>query len=141
MTLWRSGEYEVATDKSRLDVAVIYGYLTNAYWSTGRSRAVVERSIEHSLCFGLYHQTTQVGFARVVTDRATFAYLADVFVLEAHQGRGLGKRLVDCVLAHPDLQQLKRWLLVTVDAHGLYEPFGFSALAAPDTVMERRSRP
>lgn len=141
MTLWREGEYEIDTDRSRLDVAVIHRFLTDAYWSRGRPRAIIERSLDHSLCFGLFHQTDQVGFARVVTDRATFAYLADVFVLEAHQGRGLGKRLVDCVMAHSDLQGLKRWLLVTSDAHGLYAPFGFTPLASPHTVMERRSHP
>jgi GNAT superfamily N-acetyltransferase len=131
---WMS--YEISTDKSRLDRAAIHAYLTQSYWSPGVPRAVVERAIEHSLCFGVFHEGAQVGFARVVTDRATFAYLADVYLLEAHRGRGLARELVGAVMAHPELQGLRRMLLATRDAHGLYAKFGFRPLAAPDRMME-----
>jgi GNAT superfamily N-acetyltransferase len=100
-------------------------------------RAIVERAIQHSLCFGVFHGGNQVGFARVVTDRATFAYLADVYILEAHRGRGLSRRLMQAVLGHPDLQGLRRFLLATMDAHGLYAQFGFKPLANPSRMMER----
>ena len=128
--------YAISTDPARLDVAAIHAFLVRAYWCIGIPRATVEHAIAHSLCFGAYHGTAQVGFARVVTDRATFAYLADVYVLEAHRGRGLSKRLMEAVVAHPDLQGLRRFLLATRDAHGLYAQFGFTGLAAPDRMME-----
>jgi GNAT superfamily N-acetyltransferase len=119
--------YEISTDPARLDLDVIHRFLSEeAYWSPGVPREVVERSIANSLCFGLYAPDgAQAGFARAVTDRATFAYLADVFVLTEHRGRGLGVWLVEVVLAHPDLQGLRRIELTTVDAHGLYERYGF----------------
>lgn len=129
-------EYEVSTDRRRLDVEVIHGYLARSYWSPGIPRGIVERAIENSLCFGVYHCATQVGFARVVSDSATFAYLADVFVLEEHRGIGLSKRLMDCVVRHAQLQGLRRFLLGTRDAHGLYRQFGFTQLAHPTRVME-----
>ncbi len=129
-------DYEVSTDRRRLDVAVIHGYLTRSYWSPGVPRAIVERAIEHSLCFGVYHGAAQVGFARVVTDRATFAYLADVFILEEYRGIGLSKRLMQCIVGHEDLQGLRRFLLGTRDAHGLYRQFGFAQLAHPMRMME-----
>lgn len=124
--MWRRGDYEISTDPARLDLELVHRFLSEeAYWSPGVAREVVVRSIECSLPFGLYRSDEQVGFARVVTDYATFAWLADVFVLDGHRGRGLGKWLVETVLAHPDLSTLRRWLLATADAHELYTRFGF----------------
>jgi GNAT superfamily N-acetyltransferase len=128
--------YEFTCDKQRLDIGVIHAFLTQSYWSPGIPRAVVERAIANSLCFAVFHENSQVGFARVVTDKATFAYLADVFVLPEHRGKGLSKRLVEQVLQHPDLQGLRRMMLGTLDAHGLYAKYGFTPLAAPERVME-----
>lgn len=130
----------ISTDKARLDVELIHAFLSqHAYWALGRPREVVQRSIENSLCFGVYDQEQQVGFARVVTDYATFAWLCDVFILETHRGRGLGKRLVENIVAHPALRGLRRLLLATRDAHELYRRHGgFEALQAPDRWMERR---
>lgn len=137
-TEWQRGEYTISTDVTRLDIDLIYDFLrTHSYWAQGRTRAVVERSITHSLSFGLYRQEQQVGFARVVTDYATFAYLADVFVLETERGRGLGKWLIATIVEHPGLQGLRRWLLATRDAHGLYRQAGFMLLAQPERWMER----
>jgi GNAT superfamily N-acetyltransferase len=133
----RRGPHTVTTDGARFDLDVIHGYLTRSYWAVGIPRAVVARSIAGALCFGLFDGETQIGFARAITDRATFAYLADVFVLESHRGRGLGVWLMECVMAHPDLQGLRRWSLVTRDAHALYGRFGFTALSAPDRWMEK----
>jgi len=131
-----AGEVSISTDPSRLDLDVIHGYLTRSYWGKGISRETVERSIAGSLCFGLFKGARQIGFARVITDRATFAYLADVFILEEFRGRDLGKRLMETIRAHPDLRNLRRWMLVTRDAHGLYEKFGFGPLAHPERHME-----
>lgn len=128
--------YEITTDPTRLDAGAIHAFLAQSYWSHGIPRAVVERAIAGSLCFGVLADGAQVGFARVVTDRATFAYLADVYVLEAHRGRGLAKRLMEAVLAHPELQGLRRMMLATRDAHSLYAQFGFVPLSAPDRLME-----
>jgi GNAT superfamily N-acetyltransferase len=133
-----AGEYLVSTDRSLLDLQVIHGYLSTSYWAAGVPEEVVGQSIENSLNFGVYRGEEQVGFARVVTDRATFAYLADVFVLEAHRGQGLGKWLVEVVLSHPDLQGLRRWMLATRDAHDLYRRYAFTELARPAIFMERR---
>jgi GNAT superfamily N-acetyltransferase len=133
----RQGPFVVTDDRTQLDVGVIHGFLRTAYWSMGVPADVVKRAIEGSLCFGLFEHERQVGFARVVTDRATHAYLADVFVLPPHRGRGLGRWLMECVMAHPDLQGLRRFSLVTRDAHELYRPFGFEALANPERYMER----
>jgi GNAT superfamily N-acetyltransferase len=130
------GEYVISDDAQRLDVDAIHAYLARSYWAEAIPREVVERLVSHSLCFGLYHKGRQVGFARAVTDRATFAYLADVYVLEEHRGRGLGKWLVQIVMAHPDLQNLRRFMLATKDAHGLYKQFGFTPLNFPDRLME-----
>jgi GNAT superfamily N-acetyltransferase len=130
------GEYTVTTDRGRLDPAAIQAFLTRSYWSAGVPLAVVERAIRNSLCFGLFHAEQQVGFARVVTDKATFAYLADVYVLEAHRGKGLSKWLLEVILGHEDLQGLRRFLLATKDAHGLYRQFGFKELANPSRMME-----
>ena len=135
---WRRGEYLISTDRSLLDPQVIHGYLSTSYWAAGIPEEVVGRSIENSLNFGVYRDEEQVGFARVVTDHATFSYLADVFVLEAHRGQGLGKWLVEVVLSHPDLQGLRRWMLATRDAHDLYRRYTFTELARPGIFMERR---
>jgi GNAT superfamily N-acetyltransferase len=128
--------YEITTDISRFDVGAIHDVLAGSYWSPGIPRAVVERAVANSLCFGVLCDDAQVGFARVVTDRATFAYLADVYILEAHRGKGLSKRLMERIKQHPDLQGLRRILLATRDAHGLYAQFGFRPLAAPHNMME-----
>ena len=138
MDEWRRGEYLISTDPARLRVEVIHDYLSNySYWATGRSIESVRRSIENSLAFGLYKGEEQVGFARVITDYATFAWLADVFVLEQFRGQGLGKWLVDVILKHPRLQGFRRWVLATKDAHELYRPFGFAELSRPERWMER----
>lgn len=134
-------EYEISTVRDRLDFAAVHAYLTRSYWSPGISRTLVERAAAHSLCFGLYHQPAdgtgqQVGYARVVTDRASFGYLADVYVLEGHRGQGLSKWLMQFITAHPELQTLRRFLLGTRDAHGLYAQFGFAPLANPSRMME-----
>lgn len=134
---WRRGAFVVTTDAARLDVPAIHAFLTTSYWAEGRPLEIVERSIRNSLCFGLFDGTRQVGFARVITDGATYAYLADVYVLECHRGRGLACWLMECVTAHPDLQGLRRFTLVTKDAHGLYRKFGFAELAQPERYMER----
>jgi GNAT superfamily N-acetyltransferase len=129
----------VTTDPGRLDVATIHAFLSRSYWAEGIPEEVVRRSLRGSLSFGLLDGDRQLGFARAVTDRATFAYLADVFVLQSHRGRGLATWLLECVQAHPDLQGLRRWSLVTKDAHGLYEKLGFRPLALPERHMERVS--
>jgi GNAT superfamily N-acetyltransferase len=134
----RNGEFELSTDLARLDRALIHEFLSkHSYWAVGVPRAVVDRAIEHSLCFGVYRNGSQVAFARVVTDRATFAYLADVFVVPNAQRAGVGKWMIGCVMQHPDLQGLRRWLLATRDAHGLYARFGFASLSSPGRIMER----
>jgi GNAT superfamily N-acetyltransferase len=135
---WRKGEYTVSDDRARLDMDVIYDFLNeSSYWARGRSRERVERCVAHSLPFGVYRDGRQVGFARVVTDYATFAWLADVFVLEEHRGRGLSKWLMEVILGHPELQGFRRWVLATKDAHELYRKFGFIDLHRPERWMER----
>ena len=134
---FQRGDFVVSTDPARLDLNVIHGFLTNSYWAKGIPLATVERSIEHSLCFGIYDGNgTQIGFARVVSDFATVAYLGDVFVLEAHRGRGLSKFLMECIMGHPALQGLRRWILLTRDAQGLYKKFGFTPLKSAERYME-----
>ena len=130
-------DYTLSDDPVRLDLDVIHGFLAGSYWSPGIPRETLARAIAHSLCFGVYLGETQVGFARLVTDRATFAYLADVFVLEPHRGRGLSRALMELILSHPEVQGLRRWLLATRDAHGLYRKFGFSELANPAVFLTR----
>jgi GNAT superfamily N-acetyltransferase len=132
-----SAEYEISCDPARIDVALVHEFLSGSYWAEGRSRETVERSIRNSLCFGVYTGGRQVAFARVITDRAVFAYLADVFVVPELRGRGIGKGLVQAVLAHPDLQTLRTFLLGTRDAHGLYERFGFAPLLEPQRLMSK----
>ena len=126
----------MSTDPARLDVGAIHTYLKDSYWARGIPRQVVERSLRNSLGFGVYDGDALVGFARVVTDLATFAYIGDVFVLEAYRGRGLSKWLMQCMVEHPDLKDLRRWHLATRDAHGLYAKFGF-AEPPPGKHMER----
>jgi len=133
---WKRKELVVSTDPTRLDVDAIHAFLLHAYWCEGIPREVVQRALRNSLCFGLFDGDAQVGLARVVTDCATFAYLCDVYVLETHRDRGLGKWLIECVMAHPQLQGLRRFNLVTRDAHKLYAPFGFTPLRAPERHME-----
>jgi len=133
---WRRDGYTISTDRGRLDRAAIHGFLSGSYWATGIPREVVDRSIEGALCFGIYDGDAQVGFARVITDRATFAYLADVFVVESHRGRGLAVWLMKVVMAHPDLQDLRRWILMTRDAQELYRKFGFREIADSGRCME-----
>jgi GNAT superfamily N-acetyltransferase len=132
----RRDGFLITTDSARLNVDFIHGYLVRSYWSEGIPRGIVERSMKNSLCFGVYDSDYQVGFARVITDYATFAYLADVFIIESHRGRGLSKFLMECIVQHPELQGLRRWILGTRDAHGLYAQYGFKPLAKPDRFME-----
>ena len=127
--------YHITTDRSLMDVEAIHAFLTRSYWSPGIPRSIVEKAIDNSLCFGLFHESAQVGFARVVTDRATFAYLADVYVLEEHRGKGLARRMMEAVFSHPDLQGLRRFMLATRDAHALYRQFGFRDIANPENLM------
>ncbi|MDR5839012.1 GNAT family N-acetyltransferase [Caballeronia sp. LZ034LL] len=139
---WTRDDYRVSTDIESFDFDVIHRYLSEeAYWSPGIAREKVERAARHSLAFGLFLRDEQIGYARMVTDTATFAYLADVFVLSAHRGAGLGVWLIDCVMAHPDLQGLRRMMLVTSDAHRLYARHGFVASAHPERIMEKVGRP
>jgi len=136
---WTKGEFQISTDPARIDLDTVHGFLTASYWARGIPRETVERSIENSLCFGIYHGDRQVGFARVVTDRATFAYLGDVFVLPDYRGHALSKWMMECIMAHSDLQGLRRWMLATQDAHGLYRQYGFTELKAPQRWMEIHS--
>jgi GNAT superfamily N-acetyltransferase len=131
-----SGDVEVSDARERLDVDMIHGFLTGSYWAAGIPRETVVRALDHSLNFGLYRNDAQLAFARFVTDRATFAYLADVFVLPAHRGQGLGRRIVEVALTHPAFDGLRRMLLATRDAHALYARFGFAPVARPERFME-----
>jgi GNAT superfamily N-acetyltransferase len=134
---WTRGEYQISTEQTQLDLERIHHHLsTQAYWSLGIPREVVERAFRNSVSFGVYRAEEQVGWARVVSDRATFAYLADVFILPEHRGRGLSKWLMECVLAHPELQGLRRWMLATRDAHPLYAQFGFTPIPHPERFMQ-----
>ena len=135
-TEWRRGEYLISTDKSRLNVELVRDFLKLSYWASGIPVEIVRRSIDNSLVFGVYTDDEQVGFARVVTDYATFAYLADVFVLEAHRGRGLGKWMMQVITSHPRLRGFRRWMLATRDAHELYRKYGFAELERPEIFME-----
>lgn len=128
---------EISTDKEKLDIQVIHNYLSNeSYWAKGRAMETVQRSIENSLCFGVYSENKQVGFARVITDYAVFAWLLDVFILPEYQGKGYGKKLMQAITTHNDLQGIRRWGLGTDDAHGLYKQFGFAPLQKPENMME-----
>lgn len=135
---WHRGEYTISDDRARLDIKLIQKFLsTESYWAAGRSVERVQRSVDNSLSFGVYRGDEQIGFARVVTDYATFAWLADVFVLEDSRGRGLAKWLVEVIIAHPQLQGFRRWVLATKDAHELYRRYGFRELHRPERWMER----
>ena|SRR5262245_7807857 len=137
---WRKENFLITTDRSRLNLPFIHDFLSNrAYWAKGRSYAVVERAIENSLNFGVFDVNEQIGFARVVTDFATFAWLADVFIIDEYRGRGLGVWLIDVITSHPQLQGFRRWILATRDAHDLYRRFGFTDLVDPKRFMERFS--
>ncbi|MEJ7624706.1 MAG: GNAT family N-acetyltransferase [Pyrinomonadaceae bacterium] len=130
--------FTISTDPGRLDVNVIHGFLSeNSYWAADRTREQTQTAIDNSICFGVYIGERQIGFARVVSDRATFAYIGDVFVIEEFRGRALAKWLMETIVGHPDLQGLRRWLLATRDAHGLYDQFGFAGLSHPERWMER----
>ena len=136
---WTRDTFTITCDPDRQDLDVIHGFLSQSYWAKGIPRETVARSLKGSLCFALLHNGTQIGFARVISDGATIAYLGDVFVLPEFRGQGLSKWLMDCVTAHPDLQGLRRWILATSDAHGLYAQYGFTALKRPDIFMERHN--
>jgi len=129
-------ELIISTDKSKLNLELIYNFLNTAYWSKGRSTKIIDRSIKHSLCFGVYYKNKQLGFARVVTDCSIFAYLADVFVVEEYQGQGVGKKLIQTILNFSELKNIKRWMLATTDAHKFYSQFGFKGLEHPEKIME-----
>jgi N-acetylglutamate synthase-like GNAT family acetyltransferase len=130
--------YRISTNKSDFDFNVIHSFISNTYWAKGIPAETMRKAIDNAMCFGVFtDQNEQVGFARVITDTATFAYLSDVFILDAHRGRRLSKWLVQEIVAHPDLQNLRRFVLVTKDAHGLYEQFGFDVISYPDNFMER----
>ncbi len=138
MTVWEAhrGEFTITTDPARLDLDAVYAYLARAYWCEGIPRQVVERATRQSLCFSLFEGERQIGMVRVITDYTTFAYLCDVYVLESHQGHGLGTWMMECVVRHPDLQGLRRWHLTTRDAHALYRKVGFVPLSKPERHME-----
>ena len=135
---WNKDKFTLTDRQEDLDIDFIYSFLSNvSYWSKKIPKNIVVKSLDNSLCFGLFEGNKQIGFGRAITDRATFAYLADVFVLESYRGQGLGKWLVDCMLAHPDIAGLRRWMLATADAHELYKQYGFTALESPERLMER----
>ena len=132
-------QYRVSTAAGDISVSVVHQFLTNSYWASNIPIEVLQEAIDNSLCFSVIFDSgeqQQVGFARIITDKATFAYLADVFILPSHRGKGLSKRLMASIIAHPELQGLRRMVLATQDAHGLYQQFGFKALASPETFME-----
>ena len=128
-------QYTITTDKEKFDVDLIHSFLTNSYWAEGISKEIIRRSIDGALCFGVFENNKQIGFARMITDKATFAYLADVFIIEEYRGRGLSKWLMQIVISHPDLQGLRRMMLATRDAHELYKKFGFIPLNNVDRWM------
>ena len=129
-------DFSISTDKTKLNIGVIYNYLSKeSYWAKNIPMQTVKKSIKGSCCFGVYHKSEQVGFARVVTDHATFGYIADVFILDEYRGKGLSKWLMETIMNHPELQGLRRWMLATRDAHGLYAQFGFLPLDKPERIM------
>lgn len=135
---WTKEKYLITTDAAAVDVNVVHQFLSvESYWAKGISRETVARSLQHSICFSVLHEGALIGFARVTSDHATVAYVGDVFVLPAHRGRGLSKWLMECITTHPELQGLRRWMLATADAHGLYAKFGFTPLKAPARWMEK----
>lgn len=136
---WTKDSFRITTDKSQIDIELVHQFLSGSYWAAGIPLAVVKKSIEGSLCFSVFEGEKQVGFARVVTDEATFAYLADVFIVEEFRGRGLSKWLMQVILDHPDLQGLRRFMLATRDAHQLYRQFGFTDIADCSRLMQRHN--
>lgn len=138
--VWRRDAFTITDDPARVDLAVVHGFLSTCYWANGIPLETVRRSVANSLNFSLHEGDTQVGYARVISDRATIAYLGDVFVLEPWRGRGLSKWLMQVIVEHPELQGLRRWLLATRDAAGLYRQVGFTPLSAPERWMERWAR-
>jgi len=134
--VWTRGAFTVTTDPARLDLDTICAFLARAYWAPKRPRDVIARSLEHSIAFGVFDGPAQIAFARVISDRATYAYLADVFVDEERRGEGVGTLLMECIMDHPSLQRLERWSLATRDAHALYRKFGFQELLRPERHME-----
>jgi GNAT superfamily N-acetyltransferase len=139
ITEWQKHDYLVSTDKSKIDINTVHDFLFQSYWAAGIPIETVKRSIENSLCFAIYQQEMLVAFARVITDLATFAYLADVFVLPEHRGKGLSKWLIEIIVDHPQLQGLRRFTLATRDAHSLYEQFGFTVFDNPERWMQRHN--
>jgi len=135
---WQKRPYVISTDKAKLDIDVIHTYLTQSYWAKDIPKETVVKSIDASLNFGVYKETTQIGFARVITDYATFMYIADVFILEAHQGQGLGVFLIDCIVNYDVFKDIRTWTLLTADAHGLYEKFGFEVPEDRSKFMRRK---
>lgn len=135
---WENDGYLLSTDKSKIELEIVHSYLSNeSYWAEGIPIETVKRSIDHSLCFGIYFDNGQVGFARIISDFTTFAYLADVFVLPGHRGKGLSKWLMKIIMEYPDLQGLRRFLLTTMDAHELYRKYGFTEYPQPERMMSR----
>lgn len=138
---YTSGEFIISTDAAKLDIEMIHRFLSvEAYWSKGIPYSLVKQSVSHSLIFGLFHKDEQVGFARIISDYTTIAYLADVFILPAYRGRGLSKWLLQCIHDYPMLQNLRRWILLTRDAHELYRQFGWTAIADPEKWMEQYNK-
>lgn len=135
---FRKDDFTISTDKSKLQVDVIHNFLKDAYWCKNLPVEILKKSIEHSLCYGVYKGNEQIGFARIITDYAVTAHIADVFILEEYRGRGLAKWLMRCIMDNPDLSGLRSWSLKTADAHGLYAKFGFAAPQQPGMIMERK---
>lgn len=138
-TEWKKGDYIISTEKSKIDVEEVHRFLSHSYWAENVPKNIVQKSIDNSFCFGVYHHDKQAGFARVISDFATFAYLADVFILPNDRGKGLSKWLMQIIIDHPKLQGLRRFTLATRDAHKLYLQFGFTALDKPDRWMQRHN--
>jgi len=136
-TEWRKDEYLISTDKTKIDIETVHDFLSRSYWAENIPLEVVQKSIDNSLCFAIYRQQKLIGFARVISDFATFAYLADVFILPGERGKGLSKWLIGIIIAYPELQGLRRFTLATRDAHGLYAQFGFSAFDKPERWMQK----
>ena len=135
---WTKDKFVITTEKGRIDINVVQSFLENdSYWAQNRTLEQTKTAIEHSICFGVYDGEQQIGFARVVSDCATFAYIGDVFVIDEYRGQGLSKWLMEVIVSHPDLQNLRRWVLATLDAHGLYEKYDFASLKFPERWMER----
>ena len=133
---YKKDQYTISTDKTKLQFDVIHGFLSTSYWSPNVPMEIVKRAAKNSMTFGIYKDEKQVGYARIISDCATFAYLADVFVLESERGKGISKWLMECITQLPDLQKLRRWMLATRDAHGLYTQFGFTPLDNPEAMMQ-----